>query len=312
MKPNRTVILILPALFVVSGADEARATRVRPMPVKDLFQGTALVFVGTARDAAEPCKEVPQPCRGVAFDKLEVVAGSLPRESAELAFALPEGRLADGTELRIVGAPVFEPGERYLVFVRSGEWFLTPVTNWFHGFFREIAVGPEGRDTLFVNHQGLAVTGLGEEGFILGERIAAPRDVLETARGARFGTASNDVAPVAEKVRKLLAQGAAAELGMPKEKLLAEIARWSERYGLGTRGEVRFAPSRAGTALEQLRPEGTGQGGLAKATPTPLVYSKEVFPGIATKDKEVKGPGERPRGRQSTPGREMGSTGEKQ
>jgi hypothetical protein len=199
---------------------------VAQLPVKQLFAETALIFVGTAKDAPEICKRVDGPCTGVAFTNIEVVAGKFDT-SQGVEFALPEGSLPDGTSLKIAGAPAFLSGERYLVFVRAGAWRLTPVTNWFHSVFREIQVGPQGQQiTLFVNDDGRAVTGLGEQGFELGERIAPParqlRTALNTPGGGQSGIKSNRPPAFEASVKAALASKdpkLIARLGMPKEKL---------------------------------------------------------------------------------------------
>ena len=53
-----------------------------------------------------------------------------------------------------VGAPVFEKGNAYFVFLRNGDWNITPVTNWYHSFFREVEVKG---NTLLLNTGGYVV-----------------------------------------------------------------------------------------------------------------------------------------------------------
>jgi hypothetical protein len=234
---------------------------------------------------------VPPPCTGVAFEKVEVWAGQLDAASAErLAFALPEGELKDGTWLRVAGAPRFAPGERYLVFVRAGEWSITPVTNWFHSVFRELPVGREGRQRLYVDPAGLVVTDLTEKGFVLGERIAPADDEFagEDAPGAgRSGVRLSEAPPVSEKVRKLLEDPAAdvAQLGLTRERLKEAITRLAERYPLRSATEIRYRPRGGGGASAVQRKPEASEAGLEPARVVPAQHAKEVF-GKPVKDRE--------------------------
>lgn len=144
------------------------------MPMRELLARTSLVFLGTVEKVDGECSGRQRPCTRVLFRNVDVIRGKPPGQ--EIAFQLPEGRLEDGTSLRLMGAPRFAPGERYLVFVRRGDWYLSPVTNWLHSVFRE--VGARDREGRFlVNSAGLAVTGIDDAGFVLGDAIAAPDPV---------------------------------------------------------------------------------------------------------------------------------------
>jgi hypothetical protein len=266
---------VLAALLVASNAG---ATRVARLPAKALFPKTALVFIGTAKPAPEVCKGVDPPCTGIAFTDVEVVAGSFDT-TQPLEFALPEGQLPDGHWLRIVGAPVFHPGERYLLFVRAGAWHHTPVTNWYHSVFRELEVGPKGQQSiLFVDDDGRAVAGLSEAGFELGPRIAPPAwrqdPGLRDRHGARAGVRSTLPSPLEPAVKAALLSGdpkAVAQLGLPKEKLLPLIARWSREIGLSKDQKIQARASRSGRFSSQRKAAGD-QPGMEKAAvelPTP-------------------------------------------
>lgn len=269
------------------------ATRVPKLATKELFQKTALVFVGTAKAAPEICKGMDGPCTGVGFTEIEVVAGKLDNRQ-EISFALPEGALPDGTSLKIAGAPDFIPGVRYLVFIRGGDWQLTPVTNWFHSVFREVRLGARGEAVLFADHQGLAITGLNETGFQLGERIAPPHDLQRSSAtgpgGAQSGAAHSRPPKVDNKAKQTLASNAAAavQLGAPKERLVETIAQLARQYGLNETEPVRFRPGKSSVSGLQRSPEAQPNVGLEKAAPEPAINRKGVLPKARGKDAEPK------------------------
>jgi hypothetical protein len=302
-------VLFVIGLGVSPGAG---ATRVPTLPIKDLFQKTALIFIGTAKEAPEACRGVEPPCTGVAFTGVEVVAGKRDT-AAELAFALPEGAFPDGTSLKVAGAPQFNSGERYLVFVRAGGWYLTPVTNWFHSVFREFAVGAPGSSapaSLFVDHDGRVVTGLDERGFQLGERIAPPAQLMRreqvTRGGAQSGMASSAPPTIDDKVKAALASGdapAIARLGMPKDRLIEAIARYAQQIGLSQSEPIESKPRKSGRYDTQRRPE-QSEAGLGKAAPELPLAKESTF---GTKGHDLDIARQRPEKRQplpSTPGNE--------
>src|SRR5215471_9964143 len=140
------------AACLLAVCTSALATRVVPMATPELFRNSAAIFIGEVRNSDPTCPGGKKPCTKVTFSGVEVLAGNLPQ--GDVTFDLPEGELDDGSFLRIEGAPRFVPGVRYLVFARSGEWYNTPVTNWFHSVFRELRAGPQASAVFFVDHQG--------------------------------------------------------------------------------------------------------------------------------------------------------------
>lgn len=270
----------------------AEATRVPKMNMKELITKTGLIFIGTVVNL-DRCSQEESPCTRVVFGNLEIINGKAPDK--ELAFLLPEGMLKDGSYLRVVGAPTFSKGERYLVFVRSGDWHITPVTNWFHSSFREITIQGLPNVTFFVNYDGRAVKDITESGFVLGQVIAPPQSYLNSAkRDALHGTARGAVSEspaINSKIEELSKmQGAkpgeidVSSIGLTKDKFVQLIREWVQRV----RGEMVVAPE----AVIKLKPASaiktTGQV-AAKKFETPR---EEEFEGERTIEKEK--PGKQP------------------
>ena len=244
--------------------------RVAKLSAKELFQKSAMVFIGTAKEDADICKGLEPPCTGIEFTSVNVVASKFdpPRR---LQFALPEGPLPDGTSLKIAGAPEFIPGQAYLVFVRAGAWHLTPVTNWSYSYYRQVGLDRQrDQDSLFVDDQGRVVTGLDEHGFQVGARIAPPSTVLRTAttRGGGTSAVVNSSPPsIDEKVKATLAANdpkAMSQLGMSRESLVNTIAQYAKMFGLNQTDRVQLRPSRSGAYDVQQKPAQT-EPGMEKA-----------------------------------------------
>src|SRR5262245_32267618 len=122
---NYRWILIGSVLLLLSltNVQPIGATRVPKLGIDELLTQSALVFVGTVSAMDFGCHSKGHPCTQVTFVDIEVIVGVF--QEKELSFFLPEGPLGDGTSIKIAGAPIFERGERYLLFVRGGDWHMT-------------------------------------------------------------------------------------------------------------------------------------------------------------------------------------------
>ena len=266
-------------------ASSSGATRVAKLPTQQLFQQSVLVFIGTAREAPEACKGVDNPCTGVAFTDLEILAGKA-NGRRQLEFALPEGLLSDGTSLKVAGAPEFLAGERYLIFVRAGDWHLTPATNWFHSVFRELQVGTQGqqpRTILFVDQDGRAVTGIGDNGFQLGGRISPPDRLLRpaelTSGGAQFRQLASRPPTIDAQAKSAVASHDAqafGRLGMPKDRLLEAIAEYAKKYRVNETEPIQLRSSKSGLHDAQHQRE-KHDPGLQKASVERPRFRRLVF-----------------------------------
>jgi hypothetical protein len=226
------------ALFFLWAPIRAIATTVPKMGMETLLQKTSIVFLGMVKDVDPQCEGDKKPCTRVTFVDITVIKG--PGKYQELTFFLPEGILEDGTFLKIAGAPHFEPGERYLVFIRNGDWHLTPVTNWFHSVHREVRFGEKDKKrTFFVDYQGRAVVDVNEKGFKLGERIAPPdgigRTYADSMRG-RTGPVYDVPIPFnpqlreAQRKTRFVSEALdAAKLGLNTDEIIKKITIWDRK-----------------------------------------------------------------------------------
>jgi hypothetical protein len=273
------------------------------MSINQLFSSSGAVYIGTVRAVETPCPDRKPPCTRVAFTDVELIAGALPER--EFTFALPEGLLEDGTIFKIAGAPTFHVGQRYLVFVRAGDWFNTPVTNWFHSIFREVQLPGGKSPAFFINPEGRAVLEVDETGFRLGERLAPPEGALsEGSTGgvrAQPGLSLSSGPPLSDAVRELLAGRAnLARFALPKDDLLQRLRALARTYGIQADVPVRLEPAasplrgRQATSVEQ---------GLDKAATEPGIrrYKEDGRPPV-----ESDIPAEPPVQRQSNPGQSLG------
>jgi hypothetical protein len=274
--------LFFVSLLTVLWPLSALATRVPVMPMEKLFGNSAAVYLGTVRSVESPCREGKPPCTAVTFTDIELLAGKLPDK--ELRFQLPVGPMGDGTFFRIVGAPIFHSGQRYLVFVRSGDWYNTPVTNWFHSVFREVRPTGDPKRAFFVNTEGHAVRTVDEGGFHLGEPLAPPEEALsEQPSGVLQSqprrSVSNGPRP-SEGARKVLAgSGDLAGVALPSAEVARLVREMSLKFPLRTNPPVRLDP--AGPALQRDQEAATNSNGrgLEPAAPEPGVkpYGQEGF-----------------------------------
>jgi len=312
MDKTRSLVKATVVAVVSLVATQAQATRVQKMSAKELIQKSALIFIGTARPALEACRGVAGPCTGVGFVDIEIVAGAADRQR-KLEFTLPEGPLPNGSSLKIAGAPEFVPGERYLVFVRAGAWHLTPVTNWFHSVFREVAPIAGVNVKLFVDHDGRAVTGFGEGGVVVGERVAQPNMLLRPPPTGteRSGAVASPSVSIDDKVRRALASRDAAAisaLGISKAKLVEAIAAYARTIGLDQKNPVQFRPAADGRTARQASPAAS-DGGMSKAAPEPTLKRQQIMTTPPARDREGAKTPEARKPVESTPGRESDGKG---
>lgn len=224
----------------------AHATYVPKMDTKSLVSGTALVLEGTVSEVDTAAGDENGPKTRVTFTVDEVVFGDYA--GSKMTFELPVGELPDGTFMMISNSPFFDEGQSYLLFVRDGDWNLTPVTNWNHSYFRKVE---QGNVPYFVSETGRGVSQIGETGIDLAEKIAAPNS------GKGLGTASEALAsnPAADKAARPDVGGPAkpGEIGVRAAALNAaqfktEIRRAFAKYGKAN-GRVAFAPLKKATLI---------------------------------------------------------------
>lgn len=208
-------------------ASQAFATSVPRMSFDELVDKTALIFIGTVleSDPSQFDEKRNEPVTKVTFLIDETLKGTY--SDSQLTLFIPGGVYADGSILEYENSPVYVEGNTYLVFVRDGPWYVTPITNWLHSTFREEEVADR---RVWVNQFGQAVTAVDDSGFSVGPRVSLPERAL--LRNAQFDKAGSGVDPseaaVLERDTGSLRND---DTGKPAVMLRAEALAASESCG---------------------------------------------------------------------------------
>jgi hypothetical protein len=137
-----------------------------PGPVDDLqraVEQTAAVIEGLVFDIQYDYSEEAGPWTRVFLSNVRVLFGDAPStvEIRHFGGPLPSGRLMVAAEL-----PVFVRGKEYIVFLRNGEWNVSPVVG-----DLALRVEPWGGAEVLVNSDGQAVTRVGGGGVEVGPTL---------------------------------------------------------------------------------------------------------------------------------------------
>lgn len=147
----------------------ATATTTTAIGLDELLYRSGLIFSGTVTEVdVKAGIDGPLARTRVVFRLDTVYRGSFDRSHLELS--LPEGVMADGRLLETVETPKWSAGERYLVFLRSGPWALSPVVDDRQGSLRLLTV--DGRKVATTG-SGHCVVDLSRERLSFGPRVAA-------------------------------------------------------------------------------------------------------------------------------------------
>jgi hypothetical protein len=169
----------------------------------------------------------------------------------QLTFELPEGMLPDGTFLRIAGSPVPAIGETYLMFVKNGEWRISPFTAFEQGLLRRVQISGK---RYFVAKSGKPITAVSNDGFLFGEPIVAPITSIDIfGTNAQVSGAETVALPL--KPEFLAARTAVA---ITADEVKSRVRDLIVARGLADRsGTVHLAPS--GHSLEHQQGPGGGR-----------------------------------------------------
>jgi hypothetical protein len=105
------------------------------------------------------------------------IAGDGPPPGSRLTVRVAEGTLGDGVEVRLFGAPQFEPGQRALLFLKERDDGTWSVLHLLQGAFHLVEVG--GREIAFRNFAGALEVESGGAG---ARHREAPRDLAAFRR----------------------------------------------------------------------------------------------------------------------------------
>lgn len=149
---------------VLGAASPSYATSVPQRSMSAVMKNSQAAVLATVIDvdAYAVREDGREPYTRVSFRVKETLFGEVGEE--ELSYEIPGGFDPNGDFLLVEGSPVFLEGRTYVLFLRHGPWYLTPVTNWWHSVFelrelgdRRVLLSQEGRFVEAVEPAGFAV-----------------------------------------------------------------------------------------------------------------------------------------------------------
>jgi hypothetical protein len=188
---SRTALGLSAAVLcsLVAGA-AGTAASVRPTPLARAARRASTVVVGTA--AASSCRLAATPSGRVRiftdteFRDLRVVSGTV--NTRNLVLSVVGGTLGDRT-LHVAGAPAFEAGVRYVLFLDDAEP-LCGLAGWTQGMFRVVPLPDGGEGVL--DAQGVPVAAVSDGRTVAGTDpirlepfLAAVGELARTGPGPR-------------------------------------------------------------------------------------------------------------------------------
>lgn len=216
---------------ILASASGVRATTLQPLTLEEMADTSVLIFTGSmAHSEVVLSRDGLFPFTFVTFTVDNLFKGSV--QNNELTLRFHGGKTSTG-EVVVEGAPEFEKGERYLLFVRDNGVSGFPVTGWSQGQYRFERHPKSGREIL-VDEEGWALLGIGKGQWLRAALPSSddrgPAAVLLSEEGVKISESTPD-AP------KLLT--AASETVDPS-RVLSDL-----RSFLLTRpGKKSFAPGR--------------------------------------------------------------------
>lgn len=159
--------------LLVSGAFASSAPAATPArPAFDeLIRAAGFIFEGEVLAVDSRAGGTDEPRTQVKMRVIEQLDGDRWRKGDTFVFFLPMGELPDGRFVDLPGAPLFAPGETYLVFYTAETWFNTPVVAWDRGLLRLTRHSQAGE--LWTLSDGRCASGLGRLGIEIGPFVEA-------------------------------------------------------------------------------------------------------------------------------------------
>jgi len=153
------------AALAVGLSGPARATVLDPVTQDDLVRDAELIFQGVVVDIEYRESEVRTkdqerlPHTFVTFQIEDILMGSVAATSSVVTLRFQGGRDAKGRFLALGECPLFDVGDRDILFVRRNGNHVCPVVGWRQGRFRIIdgeLFGDEGQEVWLTAEQTLA------------------------------------------------------------------------------------------------------------------------------------------------------------
>lgn len=156
----------------------ANGTSVETVDLPELVDRAELIVLGTVASVEYGPFETPdgrtETSTFIALNAAWVFKGEVRDRQVALRMLGGIRTNAEGreTRLKIAGAPTFETGGTYLLFVRGNGPSLVPIYGWGQGLFRVAPHPDTGRDILF-DERGFVIRGIADNDWLRsGERLA--------------------------------------------------------------------------------------------------------------------------------------------
>lgn len=125
------------AICIALLASPAFASSVMPMSLPQLADHTGQAFVGTVASVRSYWTGDPKRIESqVTFQQVEYLKGKLPDASDTFELTVPGGEV-DGIGMRVTDAPVFEPGQKWILLILP-TYRTFPVSGLYQGAFRVV------------------------------------------------------------------------------------------------------------------------------------------------------------------------------
>jgi hypothetical protein len=171
-KAARIAIGLLGAAAFLHASD-VRASSFVPLRAAELAR-VELIVRATATEVDPVGYYDPSgiPCTVVRMNVVEVIKGGALTSTLE--FCALGGIEPDGRVSLPIGAPSFNEGETYLLFLKPSAWTISPVVNWTLGVLREVQ---DGDREILVSADGSSVTDIDEDGIQVGKQVDKPEQI---------------------------------------------------------------------------------------------------------------------------------------
>jgi len=230
---------------MICSGPHALATTVLPMNLADLSDAAAQVIDAVVQSSTSQWNADHSAITTVVrFADVRYLKGRLAGSGDTFELVVPGGTVGNA-RLDLAGAPAFDVGQRWLLFLHP-TYRVHPVVGIHRGAFRIIAE-PGGLLTI-ADAAGEAVVGIDDEGFIRSDQDA---ESAQRAGGCVVKGVSGSVVGV-------VARGQARTAAMTYEDFLARLTpvlQVSRQYGL-TRAAGQHQSTNAQAAALRLRSEG--------------------------------------------------------
>ena len=219
---HRFHLSILASVAVAIAPYMASGSTVLPMTIQQLADASGQTIDAVVESTASAWSSDHSTIQTtVRFRNVQYLKGQLPDSTDTFELVVPGGTVGD-TRLVLTGAPRFETGQRWLLFLHP-TYNVHPVVGIFRGAFRveEEATG----ETRVVNPAGLVVVGVDSRGIV---RVARPDSPVSQRASYIVGATSASVVGVYES-------RAPVAVPMSYERFLDRIAPVllnSKDYGL--------------------------------------------------------------------------------